>query len=271
MLKSKGMDTPSIREFLAEHQECFEKQEAKFNILLGLAQRIRKSRKAGGFRLFTFGRPGACALQMEGRNLVLGELNPEDCAKLASHYSDISYPGVIGPDSVADWYVQSAGSAHFHEPVDMGIFELLAPPKKPPVPGSMERATDTYRIVKWLTAFHEEAEGKIFGARDKEDLRQRAEHSPFYFWVVDDEPVAMAAIVREGKRGATIGAVFVPQEERGHRYGEAITAAVAEEILKRGKKFSALYADLANPVSNKIYARIGYQFVCHSKTFRRKA
>lgn len=263
---------PSIRDFLAEHQETFEKHESKFNILLGLAHRIRKSRKPEGFRLFTFGRPGACALQMEGRNLVLGELNPEECARLASHYSDIEYPGVIGPDSVADWFVKGAGESHFHAAVDMGIFQLDGSPKRPPVPGRVERASDVYRLVKWLQAFHEEAEGKIFGARDKEDLRQRAEHSPFFFWRVEDEPdpVAMAAIVREGSRGATIGAVYVPKESRGHRYGEAITAAVAEEILKRGKKFSSLYADLANPVSNKIYARIGYALVCHSKTFRKK-
>lgn len=264
------METPSIREFLAAHQETFEKHESKFNILLGLAHRIRKARKADGFRLFSFGRPGACALQLEGRNLVLGELDPEECAKLASHYSNLEYPGVIGPDLVADWFTQNAGAAHFHPPIDMGIFQLDGAPKKPPVPGRMTRATDIYRIVKWLTAFHEEAEGKVFGARDKEDLRSRAEHSPFYFWEQEEGPVAMAAIVREGSKGATIGAVYVPPDNRGNRYGEAITAAVAEEILRRGKKFSSLYADLANPVSGKIYARIGYQLVCHSKTYRKK-
>lgn len=264
------MDIPSIKDFLALHQDTFEKQESKFNILLGLAQRIRKSRRAEGFRLFSFGRPGACALQLEGRNLVLGEIDPQECAKLASHYSNIEYPGVIGPDQVADWYVQNAGAEHFVAPIDMGIFQLDGAPKKPPVHGAFARATDTYRLVRWLQAFHEEAEGKVFGARDKEDLRQRAEHSPFYFWIVDDEPVAMAAIVREGKLGATIGAVYVPKESRGHRYGEAVTASVADEILRRGKKFSSLYADLANPVSQKIYSRIGYQLVCHSKTFRKK-
>jgi predicted GNAT family acetyltransferase len=81
----------------------------------------------------------------------------------------------------------------------------------------------------------------------------------------------MAAIVREGVKGATIGAVYTNPENRGHRYGEAVTAAVAEEILKRGKEFSNLYTDTANPVSNKIYERIGYKMVCTSKEFRRKS
>jgi len=265
------MDTPSIRDFLAQHQETFENHESKYNILLGLSHRIRKARLKKGFRLFSFGsRPGAAALQMDGRNLVLGDLTPEECAKLASFYSDLDYPGVIGPDSVADWFVQSAGSAHFHAPTDMGIFELKGSPKKPPVPGNFERSDDIYRVVKWLTAFHEEVEGREFGARDKEDLRQRAEHSPFFFWMMDASPVAMAAIVREGKKGATIGAVYVPKEERGHRYGEAVVASVGDEILRRGKEFSSLYADMANPAANKIYERIGYQLLCHSKTYRRK-
>jgi GNAT superfamily N-acetyltransferase len=264
------MDQPSIREFLATHQEAFEKQEAKFNILLGLSLKIRQGRLRRGFSLYSFGRPGAAALQMEGRNLVLGDLSPEHCAKLASFYSNIPYPGVIGPDPVADWFAQSAGLSHFHPPTLMGIFQLDGSPKKPPVHGAFELAEDTYLVVKWLTAFHEEVEGREFGARDKDDLRKRAERGTFFFWEVEGEPVAMAAEVREGLRGAAIGAVYVPPEQRGHRYGEAVTAYLAESILKADKSFSYLYADLANPVSNKMYERIGYRLVCHSKTFRRK-
>ncbi len=263
------MHMPSIKEFLAEHREHFEKHETKYNILLGLALQLRRKRK--GYRLFSFGRPGACALQMHARNLVLGELSPEDCAKLASYYSNIEYPGVHAPDQVGDWFVQQAGFEHFEAPANMGIFELRSPPKKPPVPGHCKRANDTYLVVKWLCAFHEEIEKRVLSEQEKEHMRQRAEHSAFYFWLVEEEPVAMAAIVREGLISATIGAVFVPPGERGHRYGEAVTAFVAGEILKSGKAYSSLYADMTNPASNKIYARIGYQLLCHSKTFRKKA
>lgn len=264
------MDTPKIRDFLALHQAYFESHESKFNILLGLSLHIRDKRLGKEARLFSFGRPGAAALQMEGRNLVLGDLSPEDCAKLASHYSNLDYPGVHAPDAVGDWFVRSAGASHFHPAMDMGVFQLDGPPKKPPVPGFLERAKDIPLLVEWLTAFHREADGQGMGEREKQDMKLRAEHNPFYLWKYDGEPLAMASIVREGHKGATIGAVYVPPAQRGHRYGEAVTAGLAEEILRRGKKFSSLYADMANPVSNKIYARVGYKLIGHAKTIRRR-
>jgi GNAT superfamily N-acetyltransferase len=263
------MQTPSIREFLAEHQDFFEKHEAKFNILLGLALQVRKHpRLARTYRLFSFGRPGAAALQAEGRNIVLGDLGPEDCAKLASHYSNLAYPGLVAPDQVGDWFVQAAGAGHFGPPVDQGIFQLDGRPKKPPAPGAHAPAADTYLVIKWLRAFHLEADGV---APEHDDLFQRAEHGRFFFWNVDGAAVAMAGVVREGLRGATIGAVYTLPVLRGHRFGEAVTAAVAEEILKGGKAFSSLYADLANPAALRIYERIGFRLVCHSKAYRKKA
>lgn len=262
------MHSPKVKDFLAEHQQFFEKQESKYNIILGLALQGLKRKAAGKMRLYSFGRPGAAAVHTEGRNLVIGDLCPEECAKLASHFSDISYPGFIASDPTCDWFLSAAGAENFHVPVRQGIFQLDGPPKKPPVAGKLSVAEDTYLVVKWMSEFHDEVEGH--GAPSREHLKQRAGRSPFYFWLLGGEPVAMAGIVREGIKGSTIGAVFVPPEHRGHRYGEAITAAVAAEILKSGKAFSNLYADEANPISNKIYDRIGYRLLCGAKSFRRK-
>jgi predicted GNAT family acetyltransferase len=46
---------------------------------------------------------------------------------------------------------------------------------------------------------------------------------------------------------------------RGRGYGSAATAAVSREALATGADEVLLYTDLANPVSNSIYQRIGYQ------------
>ena len=44
-----------------------------------------------------------------------------------------------------------------------------------------------------------------------------------------------------------------------------MTAAVSELLLEQGRRFCFLYTDLANPTSNAIYLRIGYEPVCDSR------
>ena len=65
--------------------------------------------------------------------------------------------------------------------------------------------------------------------------------------------------------GIRIGPVYTPPELRGHGYGTAVTAAVSRLLLDRGHQFCFLYTDLANPTSNAIYMRIGYEPVCDSR------
>ena len=65
--------------------------------------------------------------------------------------------------------------------------------------------------------------------------------------------------------GIRIGPVYTPPELRGRGYGSALTAQVSQLQLDRGKRFCFLYTDLANPTSNAIYMRIGYERVCDSR------
>jgi len=58
-----------------------------------------------------------------------------------------------------------------------------------------------------------------------------------------------------------VGPVYTPPELRGHGYASAATAEVSRAALAAGAEEVLLYTDLANPVSNAIYQRIGYQQV----------
>ena len=71
--------------------------------------------------------------------------------------------------------------------------------------------------------------------------------------------VSTASINRVVPGGAAISLVYTPPEHRGHGYGAAVTAATSKAVLDQGGSFCCLYTDLANPISNKIYARIGYR------------
>jgi len=62
--------------------------------------------------------------------------------------------------------------------------------------------------------------------------------------------------------GVRIGVVYTPTEFRGKGYASACVAALSQAMLNSGRKFCCLFTDLSNPVSNRVYQRIGYVPVC---------
>ena len=84
-------------------------------------------------------------------------------------------------------------------------------------------------------------------------------------WEIDDGPVSLAAFGGPTPNGMRIGPVYTPPEHRGRGFGSAVTAATSQLLLDRGVRFCFLYTDLANPTSNGIYIRIGYEPVCDSR------
>ncbi len=65
-----------------------------------------------------------------------------------------------------------------------------------------------------------------------------------------------------------ISAVYTPPELRGHGCASACVAALTRRLLDDGWAFTTLFTDLANPTSNRIYARIGYRPVCDMDHYR---
>jgi GNAT superfamily N-acetyltransferase len=55
-----------------------------------------------------------------------------------------------------------------------------------------------------------------------------------------------------------IGPVYTPPNLRRRGFGAAVTAAATRAALAGGATHVVLYTDLANPVSNAIYQRLGY-------------
>jgi predicted GNAT family acetyltransferase len=55
-----------------------------------------------------------------------------------------------------------------------------------------------------------------------------------------------------------IGPVYTPPEHRGHGYAAAVTSAAVGLANRWGARDVVLFADVANPVSNGVYRRIGF-------------
>jgi len=86
-----------------------------------------------------------------------------------------------------------------------------------------------------------------------------------YIWLNQEgEVVSMAAIVRESPNTSSISLVYTPPKERGQGYAASLIAALSQAQLDAGKTACNLHTDLANPTSNGVYIRIGYQQIRQS-------
>jgi RimJ/RimL family protein N-acetyltransferase len=136
------------------------------------------------------------------------------------------------------------------------------------VAGTARLATDDDRrvLVDWVELFSQETfshvRGDAAGERFVDTANQVGDR--FVVWDVDGAPVSMAMLRAPASGVSRIGPVFTPLTHRGHGYGSAVTAAAADLAHRSGTPDVVLFADLANPVSNAIYQRIGFEPVVDS-------
>jgi uncharacterized protein len=79
-------------------------------------------------------------------------------------------------------------------------------------------------------------------------------------WIWDDAgAVALAGWSDAPPDAARIAPVYTPPHARSRGYATALVAELSQSLLDTGRPRIFLITDRANPVSNSIYAKIGYQ------------
>jgi predicted GNAT family acetyltransferase len=136
----------------------------------------------------------------------------------------------------------------------------LVPPRRVVGESRLAEDGDAELLVGWLDAFFVEA----FDSESNPEASREvlvdiaAVGGRVVLWTVDHVPVAMAR-VHGGLLGMSrIGPVYTPPEHRGHGYGAAVTAEAVRHAQCEGARDVVLFADVANPVSNRIYRRLGF-------------
>ena len=181
-----------------------------------------------------------------------------------SRYHD-SLPGVLAPISVSRlfaecWRERAGKTAHLA--IQERIYELETVIPVSGVSGSYRRPTEADRelLVRWVDAFAAEALGPI-ERLDAADWVNRYFATPSrggYLWENGGAPVSFAAYGNPTAHGIRIGPVYTPPEHRGQGYASACVAILSQHLLESGRSFCYLFTDLANPTSNAIYQKIGY-------------
>jgi predicted GNAT family acetyltransferase len=269
----------SAGEFLKQVEPSLSRREAENSLMLGALQALasgapRTQRMFFGAWQGKGSEPGLVALFFR-QNLVLsgdpGDSLETAVGQLAKRLAQdrFALPGVVGLPRVSEAFAkawrQASGALEVAR-VNQALHELRALEEPRPAPGSARpvEIRDRELLVEWLDAFsreslpHEERSLQEAEASAEEKIRTKSA------WVwVDDQgtPVATANLARPTRRGVTVNAVYTPPAHRGRGYASNVVAAVTRDTLAQGKEFCVLYTDLANPVSNSIYARLGYRRV----------
>ena len=243
------------------HSAAFMADEVTHHVMYRIAQgeRAISLQAAGG---------DAIALQSPGRpmwfwlNPGMGEAQANAVISALVGAAGYSLPGCSAVPqhaaAFADAYCTATGA------VRKGHTQLIAyrcPQVNPvQVPGGPLQATvqDRETIARFYGGFLRD-----IGQADlpREQLLDAADGiiraGNLRFWQASGELVCMAGVMHRTARHARVGMVYTPPEHRSHGYASALVASVSAGILGEGLQ-PMLYADAANPISNKVYRNIGY-------------
>ena len=135
--------------------------------------------------------------------------------------------------------------------------------------GSMRPATEADRdlILRWLAGYFGDV-GSAHAATDAEAMIDRRIRDGWIWLWEDDGPAAMTTSIAPVAGAVRIGFVYTPPERRRHGYAAALVAQLSQQAFDRGATACLLYTQLANPTSNAIYRRIGYEAVSEATRYR---
>ncbi len=250
--------------FLARAQGYLAEREAENVLMLGVASSATEVEHA-----LTVNRGGVCVMAalQSGANLILSRGQPGAVEALAEQLSldTSSLPGVMGPvrtteSFLANWHARTGHETRFQMHSRVHELTEVIPPRRPT--GLFRRAalTDVEPLARWADALNIELRSEDPPSAEQ-SVRRRIGLGRMYVWD-NGGPVSMAACDGPTPRGIRINFVYTPPEHRARGYASACVADLSQLLLDEGRKFCALFTDLANPVSNRLYARLGYRPIC---------
>jgi predicted GNAT family acetyltransferase len=257
--------------------------EARHNLILGIAATLRDNPEVyPEFDLFVVrdaGQIAGAALRTPPHSLVLARPWRDEALDVLARAVGDELPGVVAAlpevEVFAAVYTARTG-AQTRLRFAQGIYALERVRQVPVVPGRMRAAAPADRplLLEWAREFAIEALHEAEPDLDRLalgiDRRLSGDGAGIVLWE-DKQPVSFAGFGGGTPNGIRIGPVYTPSTLRGRGYATALVAQLSADLLAQGRSFCFLYADLANPTSNQIYERIGYERVCDSAelTFER--
>jgi predicted GNAT family acetyltransferase len=199
-------------------------------------------------------------------------INPQAVSCLTEGLKGREIPGVMTEKALAEYfakeYTESLGKT-FSVATNQRIYELTAVNPEIKLTGKLRLLDekDAHFFPYWLEAFYA---GTRYGKtemtipQDAEKYRYHLGKKNIYVLEAEGMPVSMAGFTRTMQTAIGVAYVYTPPYLRKRGYATSCVAQLSKTALEKGFARCVLYTDLANPVSNSIYQKIGYVPLCDS-------
>ena len=213
-------------------------------------------------------KPIGAALQRSKYPLLCGGLPPTALDHVVAEFVNrgIHLTGIQGPAATAATFATtwcSATGAVSTVTMNQRLYRLetMRPPTGVAGQARPASADDIDLLADWLMLFDREALGDAGdrAATTRAVRAGKARGDAFVLWTLPSGPASLAAVRPPAAGVSRIGPVYTPTTERGRGYGSAVTAAAAQWAREHGADDVVLFTDLANPTSNTVYQRIGFE------------
>jgi predicted GNAT family acetyltransferase len=273
---------PDARVLLARVETALARTEAENNLALGTLESIARGELRPGpealFLAVEISGDGGplpqlvAAVRAGNDRLALSRADDASIDALVAHLrrAGVMLSGVRAVNETADAFADRwSALTGLRSSVAMRqrIYQTSRVIAPPPIAGFARPATmdDVPFVAECIIGFDREA--SVSGRAPAASEAMAAERTAAgTIWVWDDgRPVAMAARTRRTKTGECVSLVYTPAASRKKGYATALVAALTGAMLAEGHAFVCLFTDLANPTSNAIYQRIGYEPVADAQ------
>lgn len=188
---------------------------------------------------------------------------------------DVPIKGINANAAVAEGFLAryDAKGRTVQKCLSMDIMECRALKDIAGQEGSYRPATkeDVDWVLEGCVAFEQEALGT---QADREELKENiinhqiGEKRLRLFCLPDGAPVAMANRTRNLKHGFVINQVYTLPAYRGMGYAQTLIHKMCEEFFREGYDFATLFVDKTNPVSNRVYEKVGFEILEDNYDYR---
>jgi uncharacterized protein len=267
-----------VRAFLARAEGWLLREEQRYGLLLGIAYQVLGG--AHRYRMPIYwatvedgsvagtaaARDAAivgCVFRTPPHQVGVTELPAAAVEPLVASLREtyLNLPGVSGPEPTATafadaWTARFGGQWWLEQRQRLHSLERVTFPRAP-APGMLRTAlaADGPVARAWMAGFIRDTGVRNVGADSADRL---IEQQRLHFWV-DGEPRCMVGAVRDTPHTTGVSAVYTPPPFRKRGYASTAVATLSRQLLDAGRRSCFLYTDLANPVSNAVYRRVGYE------------
>ncbi|MGC2305125.1 MAG: GNAT family N-acetyltransferase [Candidatus Binatus sp.] len=267
-------------QFLERVQPFLVRREAEHCLILGLLDGLRAGEQWGTepplmASVENRDEVTAVILMTPPHNLILSWTADDSALDLIAvdiHAKGVAVPGVNGSADIAQKFAlrwSELSGCSYRVQMAQRIHQLSRVTNETRAAGRLREPTqsDDALLREWRAGFSVDAEGT-----DPEQAREAAaqplrKSTHLLLWEVEGAAVSMAGYSGRTPNGIRVAWVYTPPENRGKGLAGACVAALSQKLLDDGRKFCFLYTDLANPIANHIYQKMGYEPVTDATVY----